>query len=513
MMVTSTKQELSGTALALRLAFILILIFLLLWMVLRSEPPREEELVRNVELMRSQLVSQSHQLTAADGLVSVDGKVVLRAQLPVIGDGFATAAIIANLNSQQKVRVFGMPSFWQELHGVPLVWQSKGALKSYFENARLEAPEELDRSATEKKRLLWYALEKVRLSELMRDNVEYVLCAQGFEIEPVQGTRMWSVKDRCSMLVYDFDSAIVIATGVNEQIKISSARTSSAVLAQLIIHQKLVYADEYLSDPLERVDKHGKPLEPIDKDKTIAVVGPGGAGLDVAYHALAHGLAKQVVIWGDINNGLAQQLLDSNAYRQLKSKFGGNICRVYAQFSIDAVVNNGKLYPPNDDCCSIEQETLKSAGSHPAYQKSNNCVKHPNINKIVVAIGRDRSKPPSPLRSSSLAAPSPSADLVLDTNSALVATKLSYQFSDVTPVPDNKKHPVYLVGAAATWLHAGVQNKSSKDPALPQALDALVKIVNTRPGESNPPVGFAASVTMGATFARMCLKAQPFADC
>ncbi|MDP2323721.1 MAG: hypothetical protein Q8N51_06795, partial [Gammaproteobacteria bacterium] len=273
-MTASEKTTLVAFALGLLLG-------LVIWTgsaVWRNAPPRELPLVTRAEAMRAGLTANSNASIRASKLLHPDRVVTLRDEIVVVGDGFTTAAIIANVPASRKIRVFGKPSYWPELHGVPTIWQTAGSLKDSFSKAGLTAPETLDPKAQPTDRLLWYAVETVRLEQLIKPNVERIECQSGFEVDADTASSRWRVTDRCTGLKYETSENVVIATGVNEQLELSPAPGVSAqTLAALFGQHMLVYADEYLSDPLERVDSRGIAVPLTEAGKTFAVAGPGGA--------------------------------------------------------------------------------------------------------------------------------------------------------------------------------------------------------------------------------------------
>ncbi|NOT23676.1 MAG: hypothetical protein HOP22_13255 [Nitrospiraceae bacterium] len=470
----------------------------------RFDPPREKDLVARTEILRAALQSKSRSLVEADQQSAVDRVVQLGDQLVVIGDGFATAAIIANLPDDKKVRVFGKPSFWQDLHGVPAVWQTKGALGLYFDVAGLRKPEDVDSTAQHSERLLWYALEFIRLGQLTKTNVELILSGCGVELDAKDGSPRWRVKDRCSGLLYVIapDQLVVVATGVNEQNKLDVKPGQQIAMAQLLQNGEVVYADVYLSDPLARVDNVGKPAPPPDKDKTVAVAGGGGAGLDVAYHSLVNGQAQKVAIW-EPYSGVDVPLVESPAYKQLRSTHGGKICRVDSRFDIADVLNNsGRLAPSAKKCCDIADDGVDSPNGHETYRAGKTCAALSSLDKVVVAIGRNEVEPPAPLRSISLASGLPSVNVLKSSDASLFALKVNYP----ADIMNTSRPPLYLVGAAAAWLPKNWLINSTLDNDFKNARDSLLRAVNLQGDEGNPPVGFAATVRMGAKFAVECLK-------
>lgn len=506
MQVTSklTQQEKRALTVFGVVLFAGLLITLAGWFfVHRFDPPREKDLVARTEILRAALQSKSRSLVEADQQSAVDRVVQLGDQLVVIGDGFATAAIIANLPDDKKVRVFGKPSFWQDLHGVPAVWQTKGALDLYFDEAGLRKPEDVDSTAQHSERLLWYALEFIRLGQLTKTNVELILSGCGVELDAKDVFSRWRVKDRCSGLLYVVDPGqlVVVATGVNEQNKLPVQSKDQTALAQLLKDRDVVYADVYLSDPLERVDNVGKPAPPPDKDKTVAVAGGGGAGLDVAYHSLVNGQAQKVAIW-EPYSGVGVPLVKSPAYKQLRTTHGGKICRVDSRFDIaDVLTNNGRLAPSAKECCDIAGDGVDNSNGRETYRAGKTCAALSSLDKVVVAIGRNEVEPPAPLRSISLTSGLPSVNLLKSTDASLFALKVDYPAGTGTSRP-----PLYLVGAAATWLPQNWLTNPTLDNDFKNARDSLVRAVNHQGDEGNPPVGFAATVRMGAKFAVECLK-------
>jgi hypothetical protein len=469
----------------------------------RSYPPRDKDLVARTEILRAVLQSKSRSLVEADQQLAVDRAVQLRDQLVVIGDGFATAAIIANLPDNKKVRVFGKPSFWQDLHGVPAVWQTKGALSPYFDAAGLPKPEDVDSTAQDSDRLLWYALEFIRLGQLTKTNVELIQSGCGVELDATNGSQGWRVKDLCSGLLYVVapEQLVVVATGVNEQNKLPVKPSQQTAMAQLLQNGEVVYADVYLSDPLERVDNMGKPAPPPDQGKTVAVAGGGGAGLDVAYHSLSNGQAQKVAIWEPYSE-VNVPLVKSPAYKQLSSILNGKICRVDSRFVIaNELSNNGKLQPSAKPCCDITGDGVDSSNGHESYRAGKTCAVLSSLDKVVVAIGRNVDEPPAPLRSSSLASVVPNVNVLEGNDASLFALKVDYRVGTSTSPP-----PLYLVGAAAAWLPKKWSPNHALDNNFKKARESLFRAVNPHGDEGNPPVGFAATVRMGAKFAVECLK-------
>lgn len=102
------------------------------------------------------------------------------ALLAIVGDGIAGVA--AAINSPiTDVRLFGSRSYWEELHGVPEVWQSTTSLDKAFVDAKFEKPSNFDQQEKGAKstRLMWIAVERSRLLALEKtEQREWIsLCA------------------------------------------------------------------------------------------------------------------------------------------------------------------------------------------------------------------------------------------------------------------------------------------------------------------------------------------------
>ncbi len=379
--------------------------------------------------------------------------------IAIIGDGIAAAAAAKNMDT--PVRVYGAQSFWNNLQGLPEVWQTD--LADAFTNAHLTDPKHFDH-VNKGERIAREAVIAANLEGLLDAKAAY-LQTSPVEVLPEAGE--WKVvdKDGHAEIVTE---ALIIATGLLRPLRITDAipdLNTDKVRRELSEAGKIMTGDEYLA-------MRNPPCH-----KVVGIVGAGGSSGDSIIHAIEEGGAEEVVVWGDV----PLPLESTNAYRELVTTYGAKICRVPGQatsvgYNGDRIEINGSSTPP----CIREDKSSSTARP---------------IELLIESIGRYQGDPP-PIVASAAGGLTITYHPVIE-NEKLIAVRVS--FGDA-----NQWKPMYLIGAAATWIPSGVAISAKEWTAYKDALAETVKAVNPGSDLENGPPGFAVAAFMGSHLAKDC---------
>jgi hypothetical protein len=466
----------------LTLGVLAVIAILAFYLSLRSDPPRHRELVAFVEQNLATLkVKNDHYLAVRSASIDA-GESLSSKPHAILGDGIAGAAAAINIRS--NVRMYGSPSYWTGMHGVPEVWQTGKSLSQVFKNANLLPPEKFDRGVYRLRRVLWLAIENSRLTALNNSNIEYT--SLGPYRLSIKDASTWRVED-VKGYVEEVSGPLVIATGVGPARTIvtaqlsdgSSIGTASDRYAMLQAN-KLLAADDYLANP-----------KPKDRDKTILVLGAGGSAADVVRHAISEGEAKLVVVWGEEN-----PIEKHPAWTLLKNKFGKKICRLkipienimYAE--PDIKIGSGLTLQ-----CRLLRDNKKMDIGSP--------------DKIIESLGRLESDPP-PVLAAVMTSIDPPYEMtyepIIKGTGELIGIRVELKRGDIRAA-----EPVFLIGAAASWIPEASNVRANKEK-FKKGRDELLKTINTTGSGENPPPGFAASAFMGSELARQCFANGVYFD-
>ena len=210
------------------------------------------------------------------------------------------------------------------------------------------------------------------------------------------------------------------------------------------------------------------------------------------------------MVWGSVDTNLKH----SKAYDSLVAWYADKICLVAesassVQLANDTIVINNRRSP----ACSNAPSMGQHAGT---------------IDFLVESLGRYRVDPP-PVVASAAAGSAIEYEPVLEPSTcALIGVKVVFcpQLADQRAELRVDRPPVYLIGAAASWIPRSVAISADNRAMYKAGLDTTVAIVNRNNVndtaraitiESGPP-SFAVAAYMGAHLAEY-LKVPPKVQC
>jgi hypothetical protein len=171
------------------------------------------------------------------------------------------------------------------------------------------------------------------------------------------------------------------------------------------------------------------------------------------------------------------------------ASYGDRICRV------------------KDNVTSISYQSgqidIRTNGTSATYcteEKSKAKVVVPPIGILIESLGRYQGDPP-PVVASAARSRKVTYRPIVD-NSKLIAVRVFFGDDDQA---STQSKPIYLVGAAATWIPPGVVISNDDWNKYKDSLDETIKAVNANPSSSeNAAPGFAVAAFMGSKLARVC---------
>jgi hypothetical protein len=477
---TDRNNKKMPTAQQSRTSVVLVLVVIaavtwVLFEVLRTKPPRHEELVYRMQAQQAKLEQASRDFWAVRKAFDEAGQKPEPLPHVILGDGIAGAA--AAVNIEGTVHVLGAPSAWANLHGIAEIWQMGKGLGGYFKAAGLIAPDKFDWTL-KKKRILWIAIENVRLDALLGEHIRYLQSPCKSELVPGAAAgsiaAQWRIVD-CEGRSHDIAGPVVLATGVNEARTLLSPPAppalplaDAATRLKMINAQRLVSADDYFAQS-----------EPREVD-TLVVLGSGGSAMDVARHALAQKRAKHVVIVGPED----RRLEAAPAFALLRKEHGKRICQDRRQAK-SVTFDGTEIH--FDGTAELRCSTLRGRN-----------LDGLKADLLVESLGRENGLLPRALRKLAVGNPLQSAVAVTRSGKGeLIAVRL--QFTNIAP-------PVYVIGGAADF-RPGVFPGAGEYTAYETARKALEKHIDVDGKSENPMPGFAAAAFMGSEFARKCFRA------
>lgn len=446
-----------------------------LWIFLLAAPlvgcgrrsDRAGNTATQVEEFKNTLKDVSNREAAALAKADRDTQLPSRS-IAIIGDGVAGAAAAVNLANEP--RVYGAPSFWNDLQGIPEVWQTD--LSKQFKDAKLADPLSFDPQYGGK-RLATDAILAVSLKGLIEAKAAYLQTGPVAVASVASGD--WKLVDADGH-VEVVTEALIVATGLARPRRITDAipdAGTDSVRRKLFIAGKIMTGDDYLA-----------LSNPSSGPKTIGILGAGGNSADCIIRAIADAHVDNVVVWGIVPSELAS----TKAYTDMVNHYGDKICRVPANvtsigYKSGVIEINGTKTPS----CIEEKSKLQKIMSPP--------------DMVIESLGRYTGDPPVVVAT---AARNRSINYypIID-DSALIAIRVSFEDSGPSPV---KMKPMYLIGAAATWIPPGVKIGSNELANYQAALKKTVQVSNPDAGSENGPPGFAAAAFMGSRLARICFN-------
>ena len=389
----------------------------------------------------------------------------------IVGNGIAGAAAALNitvdppqdapnLGLDPRIRVYGSPSFWQRLDGLPAVWQT--SLDAPFRAACLPDPSAFNASGASL-RIPRPSVQVVNMEALLRAEADYL------ESGPVAISQTkdghWLIIDAEGRREVA-DKALIVATGLLRPLRFTDlipgrqARDTRLTLRQ---NQRILSGDEFLAKT------------PNVRGKVVGVLGAGGNSADVVNRALSPEVgAKEVVVWG----GVPPELSKTRSFQDNETRWKSIMCRVKGNVTSVTYASNTVQVTATASVC---QET----GAPPSV---------PEL--LVESLGRYEGDPPSEVvkaaRDRRIA-----YKPILDQDNALIAVRVFFD-------NDERAVPMYLIGAAATWIPPGVEITAADLNAYTKGVEKTLQKVNadaTNP--ENPPPGFAVAAFMGSELGRL----------
>jgi hypothetical protein len=272
---------------------------------------------------------------------------------------------------------------------------------------------------------------------------------------------------------------LIVGTGVLRPLRITDIIAGSdSVRRELMQAGKIGSGDDCVTIVPARV-------------QVVGILGAGGSAADCVTAVLKKGGASEVVVWGSVDTSL----MHSDAYDTVATRYGSKICLIKdratsVRFVNGAIVINDTAAAP----CTNPARTGQRAG---------------RIEFLVESLGRYSGDPP-PVIASAAAGDSINYEPVLEPDTcALIGIRVTFS-PRVAGVRDVDRPPVYLIGAAASWIPPGVGISAAGLARYKAGRDKTIAIVNhynasgsarALTTESGPP-SFAVAAYMGAHLAR-----------
>jgi len=414
------------------------------------------------EQLRLLSAEQSKELTDADH----DGKIPSRSVV-IIGDGIAGAA--AALNLAKGVRVYGSSSFWEGLQGLPEVWQTN--LTTQFKSAGLADPKQFD-TVSSGDRIARNAIIAVYLKGLIDADAAYLRTGPVFAVGEHNGE--WRIVDTEGH-IENANEALIVGTGLLRPRRITDAiPNADGVRRALVIDGKIVTGDDYLTT-----------RTPSGSHEVIGILGAGGSSADCIIHAIMDRNVDKVVVWGQVPPVLSQ----TKAYKDAIALHGDKICRVAHNFTDISYTSGSISINGNSDTSCIIEKTGKAETT-------------PRINRLIESLGRYEGDPPPVVATA--ARNRTITYHPVTANSKLIAVRVS--FGDDSDKDSTLSKPMYLIGAAATWIPPGVLISASDLKMYQDSRRETVDGVNRSPDVENAAPSFAVAAFMGSQLAIECFK-------
>lgn len=441
------------------------ILFLAAWMALAGCAPRNRTIQGSDRLAEFKAELKKTSDRQADELSDADraGPIPQRT-IAIIGDGIAGAAAARNID--EPVRVYGSTSFWGRMQGLPEVWQTD--LAAAFTGAKLDDPKMYD-PVDRGDRIAREAVIAVYLHGLVEAKAEYLQTGPVSLKEDASGN--WKMVDSDGRVEL-VTQALIVGTGVLRPLQITDLVPDPAVemaREDLEADGKIETGDEYLGTP--------SPAPHAE----IGILGAGGSSADCIIHAIEDGKANEVVVWG----GVPPPLIPTKAYQDMLKQYGNRICRVNANvkaigYGSGQITVNGTATPT----CVLESDhSSKTAGP---------------LELLIESLGRYQGDPPAIVTEAADGRAIEYHPVIED--GKLIAIRVL--FEDAGGGATSK--PLFLIGAAATWIPQGVHISLEDRAACVAALNETVNTVNSSAEAENAPPGFAVAAYMGSHLAKAC---------
>ena len=463
----------------------------------RDKPPRQEHLVAENHATLNEIVDHGNTYsptTNSNKGLAVFKNVTEQPLLTVVGDGIAGVA--AAINSPiNDVRLFGSRSYWEELHGVPEVWQSTTSLDMVFKTAKFEEPSTIvnQKKGTPPTRLLWIAVERSRLLALrdLLNNPNFHYARSGrsrlsFEVNN------WKVNDTFGNEL-STKGPVILATGIAKPKTIveilkpnSNHQQPYKTRHDLVVDKKIIGSDDYFAIPA-----------PLDDLKTVGILGGGGAAWDAALHAIESGHAAKVVVFGPADPDHSTRstgLYVNAAFKKLQEKHGAKICTVAGNINDVKYESGVGVDAPN----IVVEMTAKNAtvsygdGTSSCFAlEQKDKLQFDRIDKLVEALGRDEGGTAEILKALETALGGISYEICKkNKDNRWVGARVN--FKGATSGNNNPPNNVYLVGAMAASALKLIPNSGVWTDLLTE-FSADKDLQN-----EHPPHGFAGAAYTGS---------------
>src|SRR2546428_170430 len=392
----------------------------------------------------------------------------------IVGDGIAGIAAPANLIHKQ-VRVYGRTSFWSALTDLPEVWQTN--LDSSYVDAGLQPP-----SPSAGRRLSRDSVILANLRNLVASDAAYL--ATGSVMVTPGARHSWTIidADGNSESISDL---LIVATGVLRPLRITDVIAGTdSVRRELMQAGRVASGDDCVT------------TVPVGSN-VVGILGAGGSAADCAAAVLRAG-APQVVVWGKVDSNLTY----SKAYDSLVAHYPSRICLIEQRASSVQLVN-GEI-------------VINNVRSPPCGNPASKGAQARQIDFLVESLGRYSGDPPPVVASAGAGSAIIYEPVLEPTTCALIAVRV-YFSPGLAGGTIIDRPPLYLIGAAASWIPPDVRISATHLAMYKAGRDTTVAIVNRMNAndptraitiESGPP-SFAVAAFMGAHLARYLNAPQP----
>jgi hypothetical protein len=425
-----------------------------------ADPDRRVSGYADITELRERLAAESARQGKELGEANCKGRPVTR-EIAIIGDGLAGAAAARNIG--EGIRIYGGRSFWDDLHGLPEIWQTDLSL---FRNAGLSDPGKFDNEAAGG-RLSKDAVAGVVQEAMIDAKAAYLQTGPVSVLPTTDGA--WRIVDTVghSEVITD---AVIVATGLLRPNRLTDIIPGTLRARRTLSEdRKILSGDEFLSI-----------RKPLGSYKVIGVLGASGNAADCIIHALRDAAVEKVVVWGDVPPELAR----TRAYGDMIRAYGDRICRVPGKVTMVSYARGGAIEVNGSSSVNCVRV---SDGEAEIIQ---------DVDLLLESLGRYEGDPPQVVASAARGEAIRYHPMIV--NSELIGIRVS--FGD-----GSRKHPpLYLIGAAASWVPAGVEITGADFNAFVDARDRTVAAVTPSVGPENGAPSFAVAAYMGWRLASEC---------
>jgi hypothetical protein len=407
--------------------------------------------------------------------------------MAIIGDGVGGIAAATNL--PPTVRVYGDTSFWLRLNDLPAVWQT--TLSGSYADAGLPVPG----NPVVGQRIPRDSVILANLRGLVRSGAAYL--ARGRVIVTPGANGDWTITDSKGRSE-SIAGPIIVSTGVSRPVTITEMVKKPFKQAADSARLELLKAGRLRTGDLCVANA---PVANI-----VGILGAGGSAADCVVAVIAKG-ATQVVVWGNVDPNLPY----SDAFNDLVTKYSTKICL------INGLANTLSLQPgANQGSATI---VVNGFASPQCENPASRHLAAGKVDQLVESLGRLVSEPPLVVTTAAAKSRIKYTPVLEPNTCALIAVSVTFLRPDSTPLED--RPPMYLIGAAATWIPDSVvigpvdRMLFSGGLNITTAMVNRINVTNSKLGQTaeNPPQGFGVAAYMGSHFARHWSAKMPMAKC